>query len=266
MKPLSALIVDDEPLARLGVRQLLLREPDVQIIGECTDGSEAVDAIREQSPELVFLDVQMPRLDGFGVLEAVGAARMPIVIFVTAFEEFAVRAFEVSALDYLLKPLDAARFAQSVARVRGMFAADGGPPKDEATRQLATLLVHLRGGTALPPSQYLERLVVRTSGERSVFLRTADIRWIEAADYYVNLHIAPTQSYLVRESLSDLERRLNPAHWVRLHRSTLVNLDHIQEIVSPGGEESQAVLHDGSRLRVNRRRVRALEERLGRFT
>ena len=269
MNPLRVLIVDDEPLARLGVRQLLAREPGTEIVGEAKDGREAVAAIGKLSPELVFLDVQMPRLDGFGVIAAVGAAHMPAVVFVTAFEEFAVRAFEVSALDYLLKPLDGARFAESLARVRRRLATTGHPGEAEVSHQLAALLAHVQGTSVLPrpddPPAYLERMAVRASGERTVFLHTAEIGWIEAADYYVNLHVNPRQSYLVRESLSELERCLDPARWVRLHRSALVNLDHIQEVVSLGGEECEAVLRDGSRLRVSRRRVRTLEERLGRF-
>jgi two-component system, LytTR family, response regulator len=235
---IRALIVDDEPFARAGVRLLLARARDVEVVGECSNGLEAVAAIAETAPDLVFLDVQMPELDGFGVVEAVGAARMPAVIFVTAFDEHAIRAFDVHALDYLLKPLDDERFALALERARARLRGDGG-------RDLRAALAALVGQARLdaPP---LERLAVK-SGGRVYFVAVDDVDWVEAADNYVSLH-AGRETHLVHGTLGALERRLDPRRFLRVHRSTIVNLARVRELRPLFHGEYEIVLADGTRL------------------
>jgi two-component system, LytTR family, response regulator len=215
---LRVLIVDDEPFARAGVRYLLEREPDVEIVGEVGDGLEAVAAILDLHPDLVFLDVQMPELDGFGVIESVGIENMPSVVFVTAFDEHALRAFDVHALDYVLKPLDPERVALAVDRAR--------PCRDDGStlgKKLAALIAEMR-----PTPEYLDRLVVKSPG-RIYFIEVREIDWIEAAENYVQLH-ANRQTHLVHGTITALEKRLDPRLFIRVHRSTIVNLARIKEI------------------------------------
>jgi two-component system, LytTR family, response regulator len=257
MAELRILIVDDEPLARRGIRQMLAGEADVTVIGECRNGREAVEALQRLEPDLVFLDVQMPDLDGFGVIREHGVGRMPPVVFVTAHDQFAVQAFEAHALDYLVKPLHAARFAQTMARVRERH-------KIGAAMQLASQLSAMLGAASAiaPPSQtatstprYETRLVVpTTTGDRIVDVDTID--WIEADDYYARLHVGRVQ-YLLRESLSNLGRRLDPATFARVHRSAIVRIDRVREIQGSGGR-TVLVLRDGTRIRVSRRRTALL--------
>jgi two-component system LytT family response regulator len=196
---IRALIVDDEPLARRGIRQLLAREPDMVVVGECRDGRSALAALDTLAPDLVFLDVQMPELDAFGIIKAHGVDRMPIVVFVTAYDAFAVQAFEAQALDYLVKPLVAARFAATMARVR-----------QRAREQHQSVL-----------------LVGTPTG--SLLLAAAEIDWIEADDYYSRVH-ANGSRHLIRASLVSLCRRLDASHFVRVHRGALVRLNRIREV------------------------------------
>ena len=239
---LRVLIVDDEPLAREGLRMHLAQEPDVTVIGESADGVEAVDAITQLEPDLVFLDIQMPGVDGFGVIERVGIERMPAVVFVTAYDEFALQAFEAHALDYLLKPFDEERFRRALERARTQL-------RGRARRNLEERLLRLIDARTTR-SEYVERLVVRSSG-RILILRVDDIDWIEAAANYVRLHVGG-KSYLMRETMSGIERKLDPARFVRVHRSTIVRIDRIRELEPLFQGDYLIVLQDGSRLTSSR--------------
>jgi two-component system, LytTR family, response regulator len=236
----TALIVDDEPLAREGVRLNLEGEPDVEVVGECGDGPSAVQAIRTLNPDLVFLDVQMPGLDGFGVLEELAADRMPVVIFVTAYDEFALRAFDAHALDYLLKPFDAERFQKALARARRQLSN-----QEVIGTRLITMLEELHGRT-----RPVDRLAVRTGG-RIIFLRTDEIDWIEAEGNYARLHVGG-KAYLLRETMSNLEGKLDPRSFVRIHRSTIVRIDRIREMEPLFQGEYQVTLNEGTRLTSSR--------------
>jgi two-component system, LytTR family, response regulator len=241
MKPLRVLIVDDEPLAREGVRQLLAGESGIDIAGESSDGVAAVEDILRLQPDLVFLDVQMPGLDGFGVLGEVGPARMPAVIFVTAFDEFAVRAFDVHALDYLLKPIDPGRFRAALARAR----ADSGETAGVLEERLTALLDQVQ-----PRKRHLERITLKDAG-RITFVKTRDIDWIEAEGDYVSIH-SLGRRHLLRGKIGALEVRLDPALFARIHRSTIVNIDRIRELQPLFSGEYSLTLHDGTRLTVSR--------------
>jgi two-component system LytT family response regulator len=257
MEKIRALIVDDEPIARLGVRQYLEDEPDIQVIGECGSGLEAVAAIFDQKPDLVFLDVQMPELDGFGVIEAVGAERMPCVIFVTAYDRYTLRAFEVQALDYLLKPFERERFRQTVERARRQIQQR---QAGRLNRRLLSLLEGLQG-----KPRFLERIVIKSSG-RIFFLDVGEIDWIEAADNYVRLH-ASGKDHLLHETLSGLEQKLDPTKFIRIHRSRMVNVSRIAEFQPLFHGEYTVILKDGTELttgRSFRERLREmLENRVG---
>jgi two-component system, LytTR family, response regulator len=253
-----ALIVDDEPLARRGIRQLLVPYPDIVVVGECRDGREALRALATVEPDLVFLDIQMPGLDGLSVIRIHGVERMPVTVLVTAHDEFAVRAFEAQALDYLVKPLSEARFRTTMARVRERIRV-----KDAVA--LAGRLAGLLGSEAAAPERRIPgdhdsaadtraRIAVPTeTGER--LLDAGEIDWIEAQDDHAGIH-AGRNHYRVRESLSGLEARLDPALFVRVHRSAIVRLDRVREWKT-GESESEAVvvLRDGTELPVSRRRM-----------
>jgi two-component system LytT family response regulator len=216
---IRALIADNEPPARARVRDLLAAEPDGEVVGEAADGGEALERVRAERPDLLFLDVQMPVRDGFAVLRALGR-RPPVTIFTTAHDEFAVRAFDVSAADYLLKPLRRSRFRAALAKARAALAA-GGPALSEA--ELRRVVAE-----AVRAPAYLERLAVRL-GKRIVVLRTAEVDWIEAEGNYARIH-AGGRRYLLRQTLSGLEASLDPARFVRVHRSAIVSVDRIREV------------------------------------
>jgi two-component system LytT family response regulator len=248
MTRLRVLIVDDEPLARTGLRDLIGKDPELECVGDCADGLAAVEAIELLKPDLVLLDVQMPEIDGFGVIRAIGAERMPPVIFVTAYEEFALEAFRAHALDYLLKPFTDAELAAALARAK----------RHQLTERLSDLISSVQR----PESSYLSRLTVRVA-QRVQIVRVTDIDWIEAADYCARLH-AGGSVHVVRVSLGALERLLDPANFVRVHRSAIINLDRIREIVSDGTGDGVVVLADGTRVRMARSRRAAVERVLGR--
>jgi two-component system, LytTR family, response regulator len=257
MRDIRVLIIDDEPLARRGIRQLLAREPDVVVVGEARDGREGLRALRTLEPGLVFLDVQMPELDGFGVLRAHGAEQMPPVIFVTAFDEFAVRAFDAHAIDYLVKPLREARFAEAVQRVRDQLRSSEAV---ELSRRLSALLTATDVAALAAAPRTTSRVIVpTTSGE--LVLDATEIDWIEADDYYAAVH-ARGKRHLIRESLSSFEARLDPVRFVRVHRSAIVNLDRVRELRSDSSGELVAVLRDGTRVAVSRRRREQVAEAL----
>jgi two-component system LytT family response regulator len=242
MDRIRAIIADDEPLARRGIRQLLGPHPDVAVVAETRNGRETVRALRELKPDLLFLDVQMPVLDGFGVLREIGAQYMPAVIFVTAYDEFAVRAFDAQALDYLVKPLEVARFTEALERARERLRS---AKAVELSRKLSALLA------TREKEQAKQRIVVPTSTGELV-IDSDEIDWIEADDYYAAVH-ARDGRHLIRESLSSLEQRLDGARFVRAHRSAIVNVDRVCE-VRREAEEILLILRNGVRISVSRRR------------
>jgi two-component system LytT family response regulator len=244
---IRALIVDDEPLARRGLRQLLAREPDITIVGEARDGREALRALRSLHPTLVFLDVQMPELDGFAVLRAYGAEPMPLVIFVTAHDEFAARAFDAHAIDYVVKPLREARFAEAVERARQRLRSDDAMAM---SRQLAAFLAGLERVGAGAPGPATRIIVPTSTGQ--LMLDPGEIDWIEADDYYAAIHVKGRR-HLIRESLSSLADRLD-ARFARVHRGAIVRLDRVRELRAESSGETVAVLRDGTRVPVSRRR------------
>ena len=256
MAKLRTLIVDDERLARLKLRRFLDEQPDVEIVGECGSGAEAVERIRAEQPDLIFLDIQMPGLDGFGVLREIrkreaGPERRGRVVFVTAHDEHAVRAFEVEALDYLLKPFDRARFQQTLDRVRR-------ERRQSLDEKIAALLEKI---DQPEPEAQLDRILVR-SGGRMTFLKLREVDWIEADDNYVRLH-AGRAAHLVRETLRGLEPRLDPRLFLRIHRSAIVNIEAIAEIRSLFHGDYGVLLRDGTALPVGRTWRDRLLQRMG---
>ncbi len=239
---LRCLIVDDEPLARERLRDLLADECDVEIAAECPDGRKAVAAILKLEPDLVFLDVQMPGLDGFGVLEALAPESIPAVIFVTAYDQYALRAFDAQALDYLLKPFDRERFQRALGRARDQLR------KRRSGSLEPRLLALLEQLAQRKP--YLERLVIKASG-RVYFLRTEEVDWIEAEGNYVRL-CAHKEVHLLRETMNHLESRLDPQRFLRIHRSTIVNIERIKELHPWFKGEHIVILRDGTRLTLGR--------------
>lgn len=248
--PIRVLIVDDEPIARRGIRQLLAAHDDIEIAGEARNGTEAVRLIRTLAPDLVFLDVQMPEVDGFGVLRQAGPDHLPAIIFVTAYDSFAVRAFESHALDYLVKPVAEARFHDALAHARERLRSQ------EALEQSRHNLRALTESAA-------RRLIIGTAASDLV-VDVADIAWIEADDYYAAVH-SRGRRHLVRESLASLEARLDRRQFVRAHRRAIVNLAEVREIRSQSSGESFLVLNDGSQLPLSRRRRQKVEEAMRRF-
>lgn len=233
---MRVLIVDDEPLARERLRTLLAAEPDVETVGECADGPSAIAAIRQLAPDLVFLDVQMPGVDGFGVIGSLETP--PAVIFVTAFDQFAIKAFEVCALDYLLKPFDRERFSKALARGRIECTRRSGSDLDTRIRSL------LEEWQAR--KKYPDRIVVR-SGGRVLFLRVDELDWVEAAGNYVRLH-AGGEEYLHRESMSRMESTLDPEKFARIHRSTIVNVERVKELHPLFRGDFAVILRNGKQL------------------
>ena len=237
---IRTLIVDDEPLARSSIATLLREDPQIEILRECGSGTEALAEIRLTRPDLLFLDVQMPECDGFDVLEMVGNDVPPAVIFVTAYDQYALRAFDTGALDYLLKPFDNARFELALTRAKQRVRDTS---RSEKTR----------------PSP--ERIVIKSAGE-VCFLKTRDIDWIEAADYYACLHVGP-RSHLLRRSLQDLEAELDPEVFCRVHRSSIVNLERVRSLKLREDGEHEVVVETGARIRMSRRYRKEFESRMG---
>lgn len=237
---MHALIVDDEPLSRTRLRQLLRSEGDVEVVGEFSNGAEAVTAVHELAPDVVFLDVQMPEMDGFEVLEALSGGVVPLIIFVTAFDEYAVRAFEVLALDYVLKPISPERLAAACARARAMLTQQRPAGADD---QLLKLLAQLRHDGRR------SHLFVRTAN-RVVMLDPAEVKWMEAAGNYVNIH-ATSNTYRVRQTLAEMEALVDRT-FARIHRSTIVNLDHVKEFQPWFSGEMIVLMRDGTKLKLSR--------------
>jgi len=253
--PFSTLLVDDEPLAREGLRMLLANDADVSVIHEAKNGREAVEAIRTTRPDLVFLDVQMPEMDGFAVVQEVGAERMPAVVFVTAHDKYAIQAFEINAIDYLLKPVTEERFAKALARSKAQMQSK---QSVEPNRQILSLLE-----TLAAPRSALKRLAIRSAG-KTIFVDVEDIDWIEAAENYVQLH-AGRAEHLLHVTMNTLEKSLDAALFLRIHRSTLVNLDRIRELQPIFHGDYQVKLSDGTELTLSRNYREKLLEPLGQF-
>lgn len=234
---IRTVIVDDEPLARSNLAVLLRLDPEIEIVSECGSGVDAPGVIRSVKPDLVFLDVQMPECDGFDVLELLGNDAPAAFVFVTAYDQYALRAFEAGALDYLLKPFDNARFDRALDRAKHRIALGKDSPKK------------------------LERLVIKNAGQVS-FVRIAEIDWIEAADYYACLHVGP-RTHMLRRSISELEQDLDPNIFCRIHRSSIVNLDRVRGLKLSEDGEYEALLEGGTRIRLSRRYRKQLQSRLG---
>ena len=260
---IKTLVVDDEPLARRNLRVLLEADPEVELGGEASGGAEALALIADHSPDLVFLDVQMPEMDGFGVLERIEAEKLPVVIFVTAFDRYALKAFDFHALDYLLKPFDDSRFEKALARAKQQLAQR---ELKDLSRRLISLLEdrggpHASDGAAADkPARYQTRFLIK-SGGRVSFIRADEIDWIEAEDYYVKLHVKG-RGHLLRETMNDIETRLDPEVFVRIHRSSIVNLERVRELRQLFGGDYSVVLHDGTQLKLSRARRERLESLL----
>jgi two-component system LytT family response regulator len=236
---IRTLIVDDEPLARSNLAVLLRPDSEVEIVGECGSGEEALAAIRGEKPDLVFLDVQMPECDGFDVLEMLGSDLTPAIVFVTAYDQYALQAFEAGALDYILKPFDNARFDRALVRAKERIA---------------------RGRSKNLPGKF-DRLAIKSVGQ-VLFVKVSEIDWIEAADYYACLHVG-AKSHLLRRSMAELEQELDPNLFARIHRSTIVNLNCVRGLKLGEDGEYEVLLENGARLRLSQRYRRQLQARLG---
>jgi two-component system LytT family response regulator len=248
------LIVDDESLARERIRNMLAADPLIEIIAECANGREAIEAIQLHSPQLVFLDVEMPGVDGFGVLEALSPGRIPTIIFVTAYDQYAVRAFEVYALDYLLKPFDQERFDKALERAKAQISNHRSDALNErilsALEEIKTRPVHL------------DRLVIKMNGH-VFFIKAEEIDWLEAEGNYVRLH-AGKESYLLRDTITALESQLDPKRFIRVHRSAIVNIDRITELQPWFHGEYRIILGEGVQLTLSRTYREKLHDLLGR--
>ncbi|HTI37663.1 MAG TPA: LytTR family DNA-binding domain-containing protein [Vicinamibacterales bacterium] len=251
-RKLRVVIADDEPLARERLMSLLAGEPDIDVVAECRDGEEAARVIADRKPDIVLLDIDMPRLDGFQVINAIGVERMPVVIFVTAYDQHAARAFEVRALDYLLKPFDRERFAAAIQRARTRVESE---TNGEVGHHLMALMKDLKKEPAKG-----DRLIVK-SGGRLFFLRADEIDYVEAAGNYVRLHVG-TQSHLLRETMNAIEARLGRDRFFRIHRSRIVNVERIREMQPWYNGEYSIVLKTGARLTLSRTYREKLQDRL----
>lgn len=257
-KPIRVIVVDDEPIVRTGIRKLLAEEKDVTLVAECPDGKAAIEAIKKKSPDIVFLDVQMPEVDGFHVIKSLNPKKLPIIIFITAYDRYAVKAFELHALDYLLKPFGDERFKQALERARSslglknqvdlnsrMFKMLESLRENQETLEEATQLLKGQKETA-----YLNHIAIKSSGKISI-IKIEEIHWIESADNYVRIHVHGGV-HLLREKISDLERSLDPTKFVRIHRSAIVNIDRIKELKPLFHGDYLVVLHDATQLNLSR--------------
>ncbi len=255
---LRALIVDDESLARRTIRDLLFVDPEVEIIGECDSGSEAVSFLLKQVPDLLFLDIQMPGMNGFEVLSKIEVERIPAIIFVTAFDQYALKAFEAHALDYLLKPFTDERFKAALRQAKTHIEMKD---LNRLNQSLLALIGKYAANepVAVKRKGFLTRFMIR-SGSRAAFIKAEDVDWIAADDYYIKLHVSG-KSHLLRMSMTELEERLDPERFLRIHRSTIINFDRVKELHQNPNGASVVVLKDGTELKLSRSR----RERLERF-
>jgi len=259
---IKTLIVDDEALARRTIRDLLVNDPQIEIMGECSNGLEAVKAMQTQVPDLLFLDIQMPQMNGFEALAEVDVESIPAIIFVTAFDQYALKAFEVNALDYLMKPFTDQRFEEAVKKAKeqiemkevnrlsqSLVALLG---KDSGAKRLTTQTI-----PAAPKKSFLSRFMIRSSG-KAAFVKVEDVDWIAADDYYIKLHVG-SKSHLLRISMSELEEKLDPKKFLRIHRSTIINFDRVKELQQNPNGDCSVILRDGTELKLSRSRRDRLE-------
>jgi two-component system LytT family response regulator len=258
-KKIKTLIVDDEPLARRTIRDLLETDPEIEIIGECGSGSEAVNFLRKQSPDLLFLDIQMPGMNGFEALSTIEHERIPAIIFVTAFDQYALKAFDVHALDYLLKPFSDDRFWEALRQAKSHVEMR---EINKLSQGLLALLGEQAVGeiSATRRKSYLTRFMIRVTG-RVIFINAGDVDWIAADDYYIKLHTGG-KCHLLRMSMNELEEKLDPKKFLRIHRSTIVNFDRVKELHQNPNGEYTVVLKSGAELKLSRNRRERLEELL----
>jgi len=254
-KQIRTIIVDDEPLARRNIRLLLKDDHEIDIAGEANSGREALALIRKHSPDLVFLDIQMPEMDGFGVLENLDAERLPVIVFVTAFDQYALKAFEFHALDYLLKPFDDARFGKALAQAK--LQVEQRELKDLSQRLVALLESREQRSEEPARNKYVSRLLIKSAG-RVFFLKTDEIDYVQAEDYYVKLHVG-RKGHLLRETMNEMEAKLDPAKFLRVHRSSIVNIERIRELQQHFNGEYIVLLHDGTELKLSRSRREQLQ-------
>lgn len=254
MKPIRALIVDDEQLARKRMRSMLDSRSDLQVLAECVNGKEAATAIKQLKPDLVFLDIQMPELDGFELIQSLDPSELPFIVFVTAFSEHAIQAFEINALDYLLKPFDVDRLTKSVERAKQQIHLGQSSDADFDQRMINVI-------DELKSSAYVERLALKSDG-RVHLVPTDDIVWIEAAGNYVRIHLQSRQ-FLLRETMKSLEHRIDPTKFIRIHRSTIVNLKYVQSLEPTFHGDYQVMLTDGNSLPLSRKYRAIMRERFG---
>jgi two-component system LytT family response regulator len=254
LEPIRVLVADDEAPARQRLVDLLRRDEQIGSISEAADGETTVEMIQKEDPDLLFLDVQMPELDGLGVIDAIGASQMPLTVFVTAFDQHAIRAFEANALDYLLKPFSDERFEATMTRARSRL-------DERNMREFGQRVMRMVSASPASPERRLDRLVVKAGGTTR-FVRVIDIDWIEAAGVYVTLHVGGKE-LLYRAALNDLAEKLDPRRFVRVHRSALINIESVVQLEPISHGEFEAVLKNGSRTRVSRTYRVQLEKRLG---
>ncbi len=254
LEPIAVLVADDELPARQRLMDLLRRDDQVASVSEAADGETAVEMIQREDPDLLFLDVQMPELDGLAVIDAIGAAQMPLTVFVTAYDQHAIRAFEANALDYLLKPFSDERFEATMSRAKARL-------DERSMREFGQRVVKMVSTAPVPQERRLDRLVVKAGGTTR-FIRVIDIDWIEAAGVYVTLHVGGKE-LLYRAALNDLAEKLDPRRFVRVHRSALINIESVLQLEPISHGEFEAVLKNGSRTRVSRTYRVQLEKRLG---
>ncbi len=250
VKALTAIIVDDESLSREKIHNLLDSDEEIEVVGECSNGIQALEQIHTKQPDIVFLDIQMPDLDGFGVVENIKGSRIPHIIFITAFDDYAIRAFEVNAIDYLLKPFDKVRFTEALERAKRINHSE---KIEEINAQLQDLLEALKS-----QSPHLKRLVIKTSG-RIYFIKTEQIDWIESAGNYAVVHCGK-EKHLYRETLKSLSEQLDPGQFIRVHRSKIVNMDCVQEIQPWAHGDQLLILADGTELVMSRHYKENLEK------
>lgn len=256
-KKIKTLIVDDEPLARRTIRDLLAEDAEIEVIGECGGGLEAVSFIRKQPPELLFLDIQMPGISGFEVLAQIEHEDIPAIVFVTAFDQYALKAFEVHALDYLLKPFNDERFEAALRQAKAHVKLR---EINRLSKSLRALLDEHSARETDKRKGFLSRFMIRAGG-RVLFVNAADVDWIAADDYYIKLHVGG-KSHLLRLSMNELEEKLDPKRFVRIHRSTIINFDRVKELHQHPNGEYVVVLKNGTELKLSRSRRERLEELL----
>ena len=237
---IRSIIVDDEPFARNIIKKFLKDESDIELLGECGDGVEAVEMIKRMKPDLVFLDIQMPEMDGFDVINSIGIDNIPNIVFVTAYDKYAIKAFEINAVDYLLKPFDKKRFHESISRIRKLMFS-----RQNIKQQIGNILDYIN-----KEQKYLDRILVKTRG-RIIFLKTDEIDWIKSEAYYVKFHVGK-HIHVIRETLSNLENNLDPNKFVRIHKSYIVNIEFIKELQQWFKNKYLVILKDGTELKLSR--------------